>query len=154
MLSAEKLCAITGLTDRRHRQMATAGYFPPPIKSRYQGGPTLVGIIRYQREQLAKRDDRLVQEQTAYMQAKRLLAEEELAQCRKQNVPVSLLAPALRNISLHQRSVLQAKLEQQLAPQLSGLTTIEILEKVRSAVDEICCIFRDGTAQWTKSQPS
>ena len=55
-ITAEKLCALTGLTDRRHRQLAKEGYFPPPIKSQYQLTPTLVGMFRYYRETREARD--------------------------------------------------------------------------------------------------
>lgn len=53
-ISAEKLCALTGLTDRRHRQLAKEGYFPPPIKSQYQLTPTISGMFRYYREYNAR----------------------------------------------------------------------------------------------------
>lgn len=49
-ISAEKLCALTGLTDRRHRQLAREGYFPSPSKGLYQLTPTIAGIFRYYRE--------------------------------------------------------------------------------------------------------
>src|SRR5262245_55214640 len=81
VITAEQLCSITGLTDRRHRQLAAAGYFPPPIRGRYQG-VTLLGIIRYQREQLAKRNDTFRREQEAYTKARREVAQEELAVIR------------------------------------------------------------------------
>ena len=29
-MTADKFCQITGLTDRRHRQIAKAGFFPMP----------------------------------------------------------------------------------------------------------------------------
>ena len=48
-ITAEKLCAITGLSDRRH-QIAKAGYFPPPVKSQYQLIATLQGMCGYYRE--------------------------------------------------------------------------------------------------------
>src|SRR5205823_14123781 len=44
-------------------------------------------------------------------------------------------------------------LEQQLAPQLSGMTTIEILAKMKFAVNEVCAVFRDGTAGWLDAPP-
>lgn len=50
-ISAEKLCALTSLTDRRHRQIAKLGYFPSPIKSQYQLTATLQGLFKYYREQ-------------------------------------------------------------------------------------------------------
>lgn len=55
-ITAEKLCALTGLTDRRHRQLAKDGYFPQPAKGQYQLTPTLVGMFRYYRETREARD--------------------------------------------------------------------------------------------------
>ena|SRR3990167_899566 len=152
-LTAEKLCALTGLTDRRHRQLASAGYFPPPIKGRYQAGKTIAGLFTYFRQQLTKKDDSLRKEQQAYTRAKRELAEEELAQFRGLYVPKADIGPALRNISLHQRAVLQRKFEQEIAPNLAGLTTLEILARIKPAVDEVCAIFREGTKEWLQSPP-
>src|SRR5688572_19445628 len=81
-LSREQLCTITGLTDRRHRQLADKGYFPPPVQGRYQAGKTLVGVIRYLGEQLRKKNSKLAQEQIGLTKAKRQLAEEDLAEVR------------------------------------------------------------------------
>ncbi len=53
-IHADKLCALTGLTDRRHRQLAKAGYFPPPVMSEYQLAPTIKGMFQYYREQKDK----------------------------------------------------------------------------------------------------
>lgn len=49
-IHADKLCALTGLSDRRHRQLAKAGYFPPPKQSEYQLAPTIKGMFQYYRE--------------------------------------------------------------------------------------------------------
>jgi hypothetical protein len=152
-ISAEQLCAITGLTDRRHRQLASAGFFPPPIKGKYQAGKTLIGVIRYQREQLLKKNDTLRNEQEVFTKAKRELAQEELARFRGAYIERDLIGPALRNVSLHQRAVLQRKLEQELAPNLSGRTPLEILARIRSTVDDICAIFREGTKAWLDAPP-
>ena len=46
-ISSDKLCSLTGLTDRRHRQLAKDGYFPPPERSEYQLIPTLRGLFKY-----------------------------------------------------------------------------------------------------------
>ena len=54
-ISAEKLCALTGLTDRRHRQLAKEGYFPSPIKSEYQLSPTIKGMFQYFKERLTSK---------------------------------------------------------------------------------------------------
>lgn len=52
LVSAETLCGITGLTDRRHRQLASDGFFPSPVRGEYQFVPALKGLFRYFREQL------------------------------------------------------------------------------------------------------
>ena len=54
-ISSERLCQFTGLTDRRHRQLADEGFFPPPIKGQYQLTPTIRGLFRYYREQQSNR---------------------------------------------------------------------------------------------------
>ncbi len=152
-ISSEQLCAITGLTDRRHRQLATAGYFPPPIQGRYQAGATLLGVIKYQRALIQKKSNKLAKEQLALTKAKRERAQEDLAEFRGQYVAKADIGPALRNISLHQRAVLQRKLEQELGPNLAGLTTLEILARIKQAVDEVCHIFREGVGGWTDEPP-
>lgn len=150
-LTAEQLCGITGLTDRRHRQLATAGYFPAPINGRYVAGKVLVGVIRYQRELITKKNGKLAKEQVALTKARRETAQEELAVMRGRYVEKAEIGPALRNVSLHQRAVLQRKLEQELGPNLAGLTTQEILPKIKAAVDEICSVFREGVSGWMES---
>lgn len=49
-ISGESLCLLTGLTDRRHRQLAKSGHFPPPIKGEYQRDATLAGLFKFYRE--------------------------------------------------------------------------------------------------------
>jgi hypothetical protein len=46
-ISADELCELTGLTDRRHRQLAKDGYFPPPARGRYKRTRTLQGLFKY-----------------------------------------------------------------------------------------------------------
>ncbi len=144
---------ITGYTDRRHRQLAVKGYFPPPILGRYQAGKTLIGMVKYLGELVRKKNDRQAKEQLGLTKARRETAQEELAVLRGLYVEKSAIGPALRNISLHQRATLQRKLEQELGPNLAGLTTLEILARIRPAVDEICAVFRERTKQWLDAPP-
>jgi hypothetical protein len=120
---AEQLRAWTGLTDRRHRQLAELGYFPPPVRGWYQREPTIAGLFRYLNELLHKKDDSLAIEQRKLAVAKREKLEEELAILRGQYVKAEEIGPALRNVALHQRATLQFKLENELATNLAGKTT-------------------------------
>lgn len=51
ILTSEKLCALTGLTDRRHRQIAAEGFFPSPVKGEYQLSATIKGMFQFYRDQ-------------------------------------------------------------------------------------------------------
>ncbi len=152
-ISAAQLCALTGLSDRRHRQLASAGYLPPPIAGQYQKESTIAGLFKHFRELLAKKNEKVKEEQEKLTRAKRQTAEEELAILRNEYVKKSEIAPALRNISLHQRAQLLRKYEQELAPKLAGRTALEILELIKQANDDICRIFREGTATWAEAPP-
>ena len=78
-IRADALCSLTGLSDRRHRQLAARGFFPPPIRSVYQRNETLAGLFRYFKEREAEAAATLKKEEEAYMRAKRKKAELELA---------------------------------------------------------------------------
>ncbi len=152
-ISAEELTAITGLTDRHLRRLATQGHFPQPNHGRYLAGKTLVGYIKYQAELLRKKNGKLAKEQLALTKAKRERQQEELAVLRGEYIERAVIGPALRNVSLHQRAVLQRVLEQELAPNLAGLTPIEVLERMKRAVDTICSTFREGVSGWLDKPP-
>ncbi len=53
-IAGDELCELTGLTDRRHRQLAKDGFFPPPLRGQYQLMPTLRGLFKFYREVRAK----------------------------------------------------------------------------------------------------
>lgn len=87
LISAEKLCALTGKTDRRHRQLAKDGYFPPPINGEYQLSPTIAGFLRYVREQAIRAKDTIGKEHLAKTTAERHMVELDLARARKELLP-------------------------------------------------------------------
>jgi hypothetical protein len=152
-IPAAKLAALTGLTDRRHRQLAAQGYFPAPHRGQYQAWPAIAGLFKYHREQLAKKDDELAVENKKLAKAKRRKAETELAILENGLVEKAEIRPALRNVAVQQRAVLQRKLEQELAPNLAGLKTVDICERMTNAVDEICGIFEEGIKEWVQAPP-
>lgn len=149
-ISAAELSSLTGLTDRRHRQLAGEGYFRPPIRGAY--GPDVVpGLFKYFQEQARKKNTELAQEELKLTTAKRKTCERELAILDGEFVETKQIGPILYNVSLNQRSVLQQKIERELAPSLEGLKTKEILTRCAAVVDEVCKIFREGTKEWVKA---
>jgi hypothetical protein len=69
-LTAEQLCTLTTLTDRRHRQIATEGFFPAPKRGRYERDATLSGLFRYFRELASKESDEERQAKTKLANAR------------------------------------------------------------------------------------
>ena len=147
-ISAAELREKTGLTDRRHRQLADQGYFPAPTRGQYDREKTIDGMFRYYRELLHKKDSKLVKEQYELTKTKRETAQEELAALRKLYIKKEEIGPALRNLSAHQRAVLQRLLENELGPNLAGHTTAEILQRMKETVDQVCRVFEEGIAEW------
>ena len=82
-LSAERLCTLTGLSDRRHRQLAAEGYFPPPVRGQYQLTQTVQGLFRYFREQQHRGNDEFAVERLRKTRAEANLAEIRLAKERR-----------------------------------------------------------------------
>src|ERR1044071_9543640 len=105
-------------------------------------------MFRYYRELLHKKDSKLVKEQYELTKTKRETAQEELAALRKLYIKKEEIGPALRNLSAHQRAVLQRLLENELRPNLAGHTTAEILQRMKDTVDQVCRVFEQGIAVW------
>ena len=153
LISAARICELTELTDRRIRQIAHEGYYPPPVRGKYQLTPWLRGILRYYREQINKKEDSYASERKLLTRAKRETAEEELAILRSEYAKITDIAPALRNLAAHQRAVLQRKLEIELGPKMANRPYKEIRPLLSAVVDELCEIFRDGTLKFLTEAP-
>lgn len=153
-ISADKLCELTGLSDRRHRQLAKDGYFPPPLRGQYQANATIAGLFKHFQELLHKKNDSLAVIEERLKTAKAEMAEEELAAFRKRYVLKEEIGPALRNVSLHMRATLQLKFENEVAPSLAGLKPLEIRTRIQTAVDAVCLIFEKGIRSWMDAEPA
>jgi hypothetical protein len=69
--STDELKQWTGLTDKWLRELAKKGCYPSPLKGRYQIVPTLLGLLKYYREQLQKKNDEHEKELMLLTKAKR-----------------------------------------------------------------------------------
>lgn len=152
-MSSEKFCSISGYTDRQHRNIAKAGYFPPPYRGQYQTAKCLTGLIKYQREQLLKKHDTLRHEQELTAMIRRKEAQLDYDLKLEKYLLKADIGPALRNLGLHQRAVLVARLERELPARISGRTPVEVIELCKAAVDDICAVFSSGTEKWMEAEP-
>jgi len=132
VLTAEKFCQITNLTDRRHRQLAGEGYFPPPIKGNWQLTPCLQGMVKYLRELAEKNLEEMAAEKLKKAKADRKLAELKLSRERKESLDATSVIKAWSGILLTIRQKLLA-LPSKVSPRLAYVDeqpeVEEILEK-------------------------
>ena len=116
-ISGARLCTLTGLSDRRHRQLADDGYFPPPIKGEYQLTPTIQGMFRYYRELQGRSNDDFAMERLRKTRAEAHLAELRLSRERKESLDAQSVFKSWENILLTLRQKLLA-LPSKVAPRL------------------------------------
>lgn len=88
-ISAEKLCALTGLTDRRHRQLAKDGYFPPPLKGEYQLTATIQGMFKHYREAAQRAHRSFAEDKSTKTKREIELLELKIGQQQQALVPVA-----------------------------------------------------------------
>ena len=88
MISAATLCELSGLTDRRHRQLAAEGFFPPPVRGQYQLRLAITGLFRYYRELHQKRGATLAKKRERKVDNENRLMEIEIGKEEKTVVDV------------------------------------------------------------------
>lgn len=143
LLSAEKLTALTGLTDRRHRQIAKAGYFPPPYRGQYQQGPTILGMFRYYREK---------SETVAQLRAK--VIEETFRDKKRENDLAEKLVVRKADVLMEFtrayqpiKEIISRKLENEFPAAAANLDVAQIRPLVRALADELCAEWAGVIAQ-------
>ena len=126
-LTAERLCTLTGLTDRRHRQLAAEGYFPAPIKGQYQLVPTIQGMFRYFRDQMNRGNDEFTLERLRKTRAEANLAEIRLAKERKDALDRKSVMRTWENIIMVIRQKVLA-LPSKVAPRMVYMDDQKVIE--------------------------
>ena len=131
-IHGEKLEALTGLTDRRHRQLAKAGYFPSPVRGMYQLVATLRGMFNYYRELLNESaDDKLKLVRRQLLEDKLARIRGELVKTDELRLEVSTAIVACKARILALAEVCKVEL---------GLTDAQaetVAVRVREALDEL-----------------
>ncbi len=133
-ISAEKLCQLSGLTDRQHRNIAKAGYYPPPIKGQYQMTLTITGLLRYYREA-----------ESRIRGTKEAISQEKLAAMKRENeeaqgllVLKSAVAAELQKSLTPIKELLRAQLEGELPRAMSGMALAENRIVGKRVFDHVC----------------
>lgn len=151
-ITADKLCVLTGLTDRRHHQIADEGYFPKPNRGEYALVPTIQGLFRYYRELSQKAKSKLVELNESKAESESKILRLKLAKEEKKSVDKSEVNALFLHVSTLQKTILYTKLERELAGRTVGRTAGEISAVGRSVADELAEIFTSEVAKWNEEE--
>lgn len=149
-LTADVLCSWTGLTDRRHRQIAAEGYFPAPVDGVYQLSKTIVGMFRYYREQAEKSKGRITDLRSVNLEKQNRRLDLEMARIEGTMIELREVDEAFMRIGLLLKAILFAALEQELPAKASGKTPEEIRLIARDIGDRMCECFAAEQTQWNQ----
>lgn len=105
-IAAETLCNLTGLSDRRHRQIAKEGYFSPPLKGQYQFTATIQGLFRHYRELSQKRNSSTEDEKRKKLTAERKIEELKLARMMGNSLDAEAVVRAWQGVVMIARQKL------------------------------------------------
>lgn len=151
-ISAEQLTALTGLSDRRHRQLADEGFFPKPVESQYQFAPTIRGILRFYREWKDRAAGDMASEKLQKLRTERMIAELKLEQQRGDVVPKEEIGDWVAQTAAKWEQLLKLKLEVEAPPKLVGKDIVAIRKELRTTHDEIREICNAGLDEWNKTK--
>lgn len=155
-ITSDQFCKLTGvtLTERRLRQLAEQKYFPPPVDGLFKADKLLIGFIKYQADQLDKKNDTLTAERAKYMKARREKAEIETAILKGDFIESSKVENVFRNVLLNFKAIMQLRLEVEEPPKMAGLTVPAITDRMETLVNELLRVLREGLSRWVKEPSS
>jgi len=147
-ITSKELCALTGLTDRRHRQISELGFFPKPINSEWEFEPTIRGILRFYRESRERATGDLAAEKLAKLRTERMIAELKLETQRGQTVQLEEIRSHLANLAAKWDALMRMKLEVEAPMLLQGKSVAEMRVVLRKMASEIRTISNAGLDEW------
>ena len=154
MISGEKLCTYTGLSDRRHRQLAAEGYFPVPVESMYDLGKTVSGIIRYYREAQGKSKLNLNELKAGKLERENKKLDFDIERISGQTVGIAALSEFMLRVSTKLKIRLYQFLEKEMPARakVDPETAARLTVLGRNLADEMCETLAAELGQWNDSR--
>jgi len=151
-ISAEQLSALTGLTDRRHRQLADDGFFPKPEGGEYLFGPTIRGLLRFYREARERATNDLAGEKLTKLRTERMIAETKLELARGRLIDIETVGDFISRTAARWEQLLKLKLETEGPTRLVGKDVVGVRRELRAMHDEIRELSNVGLDEWKPEQ--
>jgi hypothetical protein len=136
-LSGEQLETLTGLTDRRIRQIAKMGYFMPPVRGLYDNTETIRGLFKYYREGRESSSAALNEAKLQKLKADAEMAEVKLAEAKREVIAFTDAQGAFDRLLGRWHQLITQKLETETPPRVVGKDITAIRAEVKAIHDEI-----------------
>jgi hypothetical protein len=147
-ISSEHLESLTGLTDRRLRQLAKAGYFPAPNRGHYQQVATIRGMFKYYREDHNHSAKTLNDAKLTKLRADAEMAQLKLAEAKRDVIRRDVVSTFLRSWVAKFDLLLTAEMENNLPPVLLGQPIDMMRDEMRQCHDRLRQATQRGMVQW------
>lgn len=147
-ISAEELCSLTGLSTRRHQQLAQQGYFPHAVESQYQFAATIQGIFKFYREhnqQTREKKDN-AKERKLEVETRILLLKE--AKENRTVATVSDIEKLLLHLSTMVKTIAYQRLGRELGARGEGKSAAELNVLGKTIAGELVDIMENGVRSW------
>lgn len=152
-ITGAQLEALTGLTDRRLRQLAKAGYFPPPDRGEYQQVATIRGLFKYYREDHHNTSRTLNDAKLAKLKADAEMSKLKVHQARRETIPRQQVSEFLRAWAAKLDLLLTAELENNVPNLILGLPIADIRREMVACHDRIREMTHRGFRTWEDDHP-
>ena len=147
-ISGDKLTELTGLTDRRHRQLADEGWIPKPDRGEYRFAATIRGILKFYRESNERAKGDLASEKLLKLRTERQIAELKLEEQRGEVISLAEMGEFIGRLSAKWEQLLKLKLEVEAPAKVIGKGIVEVRREMRTLHDEMREICNAGLDEW------
>jgi hypothetical protein len=152
-ITGDQIEGLTGLTDRRLRQLAKAGYFPPPERGQYQYAATIRGLFKYYREDHHNTSRTLNDAKLSKLKADAEMSKLKVQQARKETIPRQQVSEFLRAWAAKLDLLLTAELENNVPNLVLGLSIADIRREMVACHDRIREMTHRGFRTWEDDNP-
>ena len=151
-ISAQKLCSLTGLSDMRHRQLAKAGYFPPPVRAQYRMTPTIRGLFRYYQESYQRSRRNLDTLRAGKLERETRKLDLEIAEREATSMDVNEVGDLLHHLASFSKTILYQRLGREFGARCSGKSPEELTGFGNDIADEICAQLSEAVTKWSEER--
>jgi hypothetical protein len=142
-IGAVELSALTGLSDRRHRQLAKDGYFPDPVESEYDRTATIRGLFKYYREHNQRTKEKIIGTKDRKTQLEMRILRARFERENGLVVPRYAVDRMLARAGSLIRGRLYSALEREFPGRVVGRSPAEIAAVGRALADELMTFLQD-----------